>query len=315
MNLNFEILDSKTCTQKQIGKLESRLNVSFPTDYREFLKNHNGGFCRNSGIFLDGQWRDVSWFEPITENGLEEGVRITQDGAIPDELSTSVVIGHAPRNQICLCCAGDLAGTVWYNEFHFNEFASVAKTFSEFINGIRPLPAEETVYWTKAAREPWIFCETDDRERISDSLGNNFSVDQVDSDSERPLTMLAIAAASGRRALSKQLLAAGSSPNFAGYQGYTSVHMAAWISGSTDILKLLADAGGDVNQQSEKGNTPIYLCAMNKGSTDVFQWLLKNGADAKLKNDSNESALSVLREMKRSKDYEWNWKPKLDLLS
>jgi len=312
--MNFEILDSTKCTEEDVARLESELGVSLSNDFREFLKEFGGGFCKYSGIFLDNYWQAVSYFEPISRKELIEGVRIVQDGKIPEEFHPSVVIGRDPRRQICLCCSDEHFGAVFFNDFQYEEYSLATNTFAEFISGIKPLPADEADYWTQAEMEPWSFCQVDDRESVVNSLDRGFSIDAVDSDSDRPLTMLAIAAASGRRTLVKQLLDAKADPNCVGYEGFSSMHLSALVSQSKEILELLFVAGGDVNLANEAGDTPIVLCARSRGSTSVFKWLLSKGADPMVKNSVSESAMSILKRMESKNDYEWDWKPKLDAI-
>ncbi len=149
----INIRDSETpLSSETIRKVEERLGIVFPIEYRDFLRLHNGGrprpavfrFKKPSGQFADSC---VDWFLAIYEGEHDnfESYFETYQHRLPTEL---VPIAHDPGgNLICIAVSGTLNGFVFFwdheNECDIGEtptFANVyliADTFSEFVNSLQ----------------------------------------------------------------------------------------------------------------------------------------------------------------------------------
>ncbi|HEV3468426.1 MAG TPA: ankyrin repeat domain-containing protein [Pyrinomonadaceae bacterium] len=98
-------------------------------------------------------------------------------------------------------------------------------------------------------------------------------------DGRQPANTQKVTAAvnAGDAALVKSLLAAGASPNAAGYNGRT-VLMRAASSGRAEVVRALLDAGADVDAKKEDGATALVL-AVFFGHAEIVRLLLAAGAD------------------------------------
>ena len=137
-----------------LSKLESRLNITLPDDYRNFLLKYNGGFP-NPSVFRfkgkSGPYTDscVDWFLSVYKgeyHNFETTFLRTKSERIrlPADL---VAIGHDPGgNWICIAVSGPHRGSVyfwdheneapneeapWYRNVHL-----IADSFDEFLDSL-----------------------------------------------------------------------------------------------------------------------------------------------------------------------------------
>jgi ankyrin repeat protein len=122
----------------------------------------------------------------------------------------------------------------------------------------------------------------------------------------RSLSLVAIdahlqrAAAEGDVSKTKELLAGGANVNATNKAGWTAVMQAA-AKGKADVVELLIANGADVNRvETRNGRTALILAAM-EGHAEVVETLLKNGANPNTKDNTGETAISVV--MQSGNDY------------
>jgi hypothetical protein len=139
-------------TEDEIAEFEDKHNLLLPTDYKEFLLQHNGGRPEPNMFPIRDFPYDthglMGWFYGIDDDfdlSLAENIE-THTGRIPDDL---IPIGHDPGgNLICLGVAGQAEGKVffWYHgdeveiraeerPSYYNVYA-VADSFTEFIESL-----------------------------------------------------------------------------------------------------------------------------------------------------------------------------------
>jgi ankyrin repeat protein len=95
-------------------------------------------------------------------------------------------------------------------------------------------------------------------------------------------TVLMAAAASGDRAVIRQLLAGGADVKARNRVGYTALHAAA-LAGNRGVVEDLLASGADVNAADTiQGRTPL-LWAANTGRADIVRVLLDHGANLRVR--------------------------------
>jgi uncharacterized protein len=135
------------------------------------------------------------------------------------------------------------------------------------------------------------------------------------------------AAALGDTARAEERLAAGDSPERRSSDGWTPLHLAAYMGhapvarillargtpvdavssnamantplcaalagrGSADVVQLLVDAGADVNFRAALGVTPLHLAA-SRGADPLVQLLLVRGADPSARMDDGTTPAAI----------------------
>lgn len=78
--------------------------------------------------------------------------------------------------------------------------------------------------------------------------------------------------------------------------GFTPLHMAvksvhAWR--RLDSIKLLIDNGANVNAVDKLGNTPLHYAQRHRDNREILSLLIMNGGNIMIKNEDNESPLSL----------------------
>ena len=88
------------------------------------------------------------------------------------------------------------------------------------------------------------------------------------------------AAALGDAEALTRLLDSGASPNETSFDGWTALHLAAFM-GSEDATRTLLKHGASIDAISTNGtaNTPLCAALAGRGNTEVVQILLDGGAD------------------------------------
>lgn len=103
-------------------------------------------------------------------------------------------------------------------------------------------------------------------------------------------TALLLAARGGHHEVIEALLAAGARPDARRWNGETALHAAA-ASGAASAVELLAAHFPDRNpRESRRGQTPLHYAA-GAGSVEVIRVLLKAGADVNARSAGGATAL------------------------
>lgn len=156
--MDFDWQESPASEDK-IRDAEQRLDISFPSDFRDFLAKFNGG--RPQRTDFDVRWRDQTWSKYFVWSSVSCLYGLTGDedgGDILDETegmkeripAESIPIGIDPGgNLLLLIVSGPKAGEVHYwvqsHEVDFEggdipDFSNVgfvASSFSQFLSSLR----------------------------------------------------------------------------------------------------------------------------------------------------------------------------------
>lgn len=73
----------------------------------------------------------------------------------------------------------------------------------------------------------------------------------------------------------------------------------AAVRGNVDDLQILLEAGADVNQRGEHGLTPLHYAVLH-GHLEIVLHLLKAGAARELRNDDNDTAFDVAKNLENA---------------
>jgi hypothetical protein len=133
---------------------ENLIGAAFPTPYREFLKQHNGGFVRepNSFRYMDRDlvsWSGVRRFHSIADNddrySLSKNWR-TWKTRLPERIIP--IADDGIGSEICISVSGADVGKIYYMEHeipHENEknLFLIADDFTSFIEGLIDYPEDE----------------------------------------------------------------------------------------------------------------------------------------------------------------------------
>lgn len=140
-------------TERDIARVEMRLGISLPLQYREFLRSHNGGRPKPDAFPIADNASDdhglVDYFLCIKDDdvyNLADWVTDFQNRVPPDLLPIAVDPGG---NLICLAIAGQNTGKVYFWD-HENEVTEgetprydnvyfVTNSFKDFVDSLAEL--------------------------------------------------------------------------------------------------------------------------------------------------------------------------------
>jgi len=106
-------------------------------------------------------------------------------------------------------------------------------------------------------------------EEVSKRLASGEDPNQIELDVNS--TPLIAAILEGHSEIVDILLESGAKPDFIGFEGQLSTHVAAWC-GHLDILKKLDSLGVSLDAKDDDGYTPLHLAAQN-GHEDTVKFL------------------------------------------
>lgn len=152
--MKIQIHDSRPAlTVLDIQKLEEKLDISLPSDYRSFLLSYNGGKPDPAAFPLPENPVDthamVDWFYCIHDGDpydLETFLNIMTT-RIPNGLLPIAI--DPGGNQICIQVVGDERGKIYFwdheeEPFHdpqdYDGTLLIANNFSEFLDSFTELP-------------------------------------------------------------------------------------------------------------------------------------------------------------------------------
>lgn len=121
-------------------------------------------------------------------------------------------------------------------------------------------------------------------------LKNLADPDIRDAQERTPLHLQSPAAI--RLQMTKLLLKYKADPNLKDSQGNTPLHLAVKYSYEPSVIEEFLQANAPVNAANLEGDTPLMLC-VRAGTYQYADALIKYGADIFLKNNKNESSLSM----------------------
>jgi cell wall assembly regulator SMI1 len=134
-------------TEEAITAAESTLSVRFPEDYRRFLLEHNGGATVPNGILVG----EVNQFA-IVDRLFDVAYILSYFEEVRDELAQGLVpTGVDPGGNMLLMDLSENGQASVYSYDVYRVFKEStdsentylgAKSFSEFLNMLRPLPEE-----------------------------------------------------------------------------------------------------------------------------------------------------------------------------
>ncbi len=100
---------------------------------------------------------------------------------------------------------------------------------------------------------------------------------------------LAMAACQGDAATITRLVESGVSPNVAGREGYTPLHVAVACQSKQGVSSLL-EVGADPNMRTNEGENSVWIAA-GKESTEILGQLIDHGGDMHVMVDGYETPL------------------------
>jgi len=157
-------------TEERLSRLEARLKVRLPDDYRLFLLAHNGGRPTLSRFTfeVEGEKQEsiLEWLFAVHDQlykGPEDWDPTSGDlplhfgkplesawEALRSEKPEAVVlpIGRDPcGNLICLGYASKGAGQIWFYDHETESFTRLADSFSDFLGTLTKLPPGDWWSW------------------------------------------------------------------------------------------------------------------------------------------------------------------------
>lgn len=133
--------------ESEIVELEKKINCKLPNDYKEFLKNNNGGttdgeiVCFNAENIEEGIALDLLYGTNLSESLCIEQWYEEYSTDLPEEM---IIIGHAMETGLIL-----LANQInwkgiyfWDNALDYENSTEnkciyrIADTFNDFLNGL-----------------------------------------------------------------------------------------------------------------------------------------------------------------------------------
>ena len=140
----------------QIEEIEIYVGLTFPAEYKEHLLKYNGGQC-NPNVFKfneNGNWTEscVDWFLAIYDGEYDNLRNYIQTYKLEEKrLPINLLpIAHDPGgNLICISCHKDDLGHIYFwnhedevdyktsNDMNYSNLYLVAKSFREFIDGLK----------------------------------------------------------------------------------------------------------------------------------------------------------------------------------
>lgn len=148
--------------------------------------------------------------------------------------------------------------------------------------------------------------QSGNEEKVGEILDDNPKLANAEQDWVNKWTMLHDAAASGRLAITEQLLARGAKVNVSNAEGETPLHWAV-RNGHTEIARMLLEHRADPNtREVRKHRTPLHEAAF-RGRGEIARMLLERGADPNAvdaagktplfyaQDDKHEDIVSLLR--------------------
>lgn len=254
----FEFVDTfGKLSEKDLQELEATLQVTLPQDYREFLKQANGGVFVDPIAFnpIEGKrtlpylgsfyaWGDQVWRSRRIRREVYDDPNLPNDVILFAHLSGGGLLG--------IDVSKDTFGKV-YGLFKQDEPESylVAHSFREFWHN---LTIDENEAQQRARKHPlYEALRAGDYNPIDKYLADGGSIDQQDRDGHTLLMMAVV-----RPSAVRYLLKRNPDPNICDKVGQTAVHHAVQY-GNFDSLQLLIEHGGDPFVRDSNGKLPIDL--------------------------------------------------------
>lgn len=144
----INIVSNEGFNENELIALSKKIGYELPNDYIEFLRQHNGGYVKNSisSYYKNGEQKFIltSMFGLGADDDLISQFE-TYKNRIPN---TCIPIGRdAGGNLVCLNLSEDRYGYVYFwdheEEFNYeeekitiNNLHFIAETFNEFLNSI-----------------------------------------------------------------------------------------------------------------------------------------------------------------------------------
>jgi cell wall assembly regulator SMI1 len=138
-------------TEAQVAKLEEEMGIRLPSEYRQFLLKHNGGYPEPDGFVIHGRTEDedgmVDRFLAIHDGEHDNLSRYLKwyKGRLPRNLFP---VAHDPGgNLICISTSGADVGKVYFWDHDeeveegvvpdYRNVYLLADDFVRFLNGLK----------------------------------------------------------------------------------------------------------------------------------------------------------------------------------
>ncbi|WP_146551798.1 SMI1/KNR4 family protein [Rummeliibacillus sp. SL167] len=144
----INIVSNEGFNENELIAFSKKIGYELPNDYSEFLRQHNGGYVKNSisSYYKNGEQRFI--FTSMFGLGADDDL-ISQFETYKNRIpNTCIPIGRdAGGNLVCLNLSEDRYGYVYFwdheEEFNYeegkitiNNLHFIAETFNEFLNSI-----------------------------------------------------------------------------------------------------------------------------------------------------------------------------------
>ncbi|MBX3413283.1 MAG: SMI1/KNR4 family protein [Pirellulales bacterium] len=253
-------------TRATLKTLQSKLGLSLPADYVEFLLHFNGGWFQKPVMFYvpdTDRWSDgVCVSEFLGESGEELG-----SGSL--SLNANLYEGRIPAGYLTIANCGGLDsillyvddGTANFGHVYFwdgteeaegDNIHWVAESFTEFLSMLMYDTYFDDLRDEQETLPIFLAIERGRAPEVERYLaaGND-----IETRNAKGLTLLAAAVHYTWPKIVNQLLIAGADPNSKDHEGKTPLHHAAQC--SLDCVKLLVSAGADLQARDLAGKGVI----------------------------------------------------------
>lgn len=145
----MDIVSNKGFNENSLIAFSNRIGYALPNDYIDFLRDHNGGYVKNSICAYYKKGEQKFHLTSLFGLGSEDDL-LTQFETYKNRIpSTCIPIGRdAGGNLVCLNLSKDNYGNVYFwdheeelkyedGEITINDLYSIAGTFSEFLDSIK----------------------------------------------------------------------------------------------------------------------------------------------------------------------------------
>lgn len=261
---------------ERIARFEKKHGLRFPSEYREFLRKHNGGYYHQEAEYRSTEVRAancypedliyVSDFIPLeAELGSMDLDFLLRLGQSPNSSRQVTITGDGMGNGVVLSLPDNLI-LEWDHET--DALKPTGLGFAEFLNGIHYSPDEEQDW--RETESPFIEAERGDVDAIA-------AYEKLEERNSEGRTLLGIAALAGQREIVRHLLSRGADVHARDNAGDTPLLLASKV-GAFDNAKLLIDYSADIDVADRMGTTPL-MAAIRGCQTRTAKLLIELGAD------------------------------------
>ena len=299
--MQFQIQDSyDPLSPEDIAQFEKELNATLPTDYRDFLLEHNGGSFADEVAYTyeesGGCAGAIGHFYGLNAaligydlrqeiSSLQQDLGARAGECLPREV---IPVAHTPGGEIVLGIEGDARGEVYWwcpedgTENRWERLSYIAGSFNAFLDGLVPDPDAEDL---RESLPAFRAAEAGDVETLRTMLDEGANVDERNAEGK---TLLIAAARYSRVNAVRFLFDRGADVTERDRDGDSALHLAF----SSDTAKAILQGGANPNGLNNVGRTPL-MRAVEYNRAHIAMILLNGGADPNIEANDGTKALSL----------------------